>query len=361
MVPGPSVWTRWGSTPSPPRTGSSPWVTRSTSSHRPVSPARARRHFKFGTSGNLAGATIAAFDTPTAQELLMKGQDVYTSIDVAAAEGVTQESLAAEVKAAVGPGVQVQTGEEAADQATQEITEGLGFFNSILVAFSLVSLFVGAFLIVNTFSMLVSQRTKELALLRAVGATRGQIVRSVLAESAVVGLIASLIGCVFGIAVTMLLSAGFGAIGIEMGDTPLVLAPSTFVIGIGLGVGITVISAVPRASCLSYPPGRRSARRCRIAHVVTPSPRHRRWRAARARLGCPHSRSRSRQWQRVPAGRARHPRCAGRRDHLHPGARAPDLANHRFAAPPPVRYRRPARHGQCVQAAQADQRRPRPP
>jgi putative ABC transport system permease protein len=199
--------------------------------------------FQFGTSGNLAGATIAAFDTPTAQELLTKGEDVYTSIDVATADGVSQSDLADEVKAVVGSGVQVQTGEEAADEATQEITEGLGFFNSILLAFSLVSLFVGAFLIVNTFSMLVSQRTKELALLRAVGATRGQIVRSVLAESAVVGLIASVIGLAFGIVVTKVLTAGFGAIGIEMGDTPLVIQPSTLVIGLVLGVGITVVSA----------------------------------------------------------------------------------------------------------------------
>jgi putative ABC transport system permease protein len=199
--------------------------------------------FQFGTSGNLAGATIAAFDTDTAQDLLTKGKDVYTSIDVAAADGVTQEQLAAEVTNVVGPGVKVQTGDEAADQATKDITEGLGFFNSILVAFSLVSLFVGAFLIVNTFSMLVSQRTKELALLRAVGATRGQIVRSVLAESAVVGLIASVIGCAFGILVTKLLTLGFGALGIEMGDTPLVLSPLTFVIGIVLGVVITVVSA----------------------------------------------------------------------------------------------------------------------
>lgn len=199
--------------------------------------------FQFGTSGNLAGATIAAFDTATAQELLTKGKDVYTSIDVAAADGVSQDELAEQVKAVVGSGVQVQTGEEAADEATKEITEGLGFFNNILLAFSLVSLFVGAFLIVNTFSMLVSQRTKELALLRAVGATRGQIVRSVLAESAVVGLIASVIGCLFGLLVTKVLTAGFGAIGIEMGDTPLVLEPSTFIIGLALGVGITVVAA----------------------------------------------------------------------------------------------------------------------
>lgn len=208
--------------------------------------------FRFGTSGNLAGATIAAFDTATAQQLLVEGQDVYTSIDAVADEGVTQQELAEAVTAAVGPGVKVQTGEEAADDAATQITDALGFFNNLLTAFALVALFVGSFLIVNTFSMLVSQRTKELALLRAVGATRGQIVRSVLLESAIVGLIASVVGCIFGIGVTLLLRAGFGAIGVEMGDTPLVLEPGTFLVGLALGTGVTVFSA--------WFPGRRASR-----------------------------------------------------------------------------------------------------
>ena len=211
--------------------------------------------FRFGTSGNLAGATIAAFDTPTAQKLLIKGRDAYTSIDVAADEGVSQTVLADDVSAVVGQGVKVQTGDEAADEATQQITDDLGVFNNILLAFSLVSAFVGAFLIVNTFSMLVSQRTKELALLRAVGATRGQIIRSVLIESLIVGLVASAIGCLFGIVVTKLLSAGFGAIGIEMGNTPLVLEPGAFIAGMSLGVIITVVSAwFPARRASKIPP-----------------------------------------------------------------------------------------------------------
>jgi putative ABC transport system permease protein len=199
--------------------------------------------FRFGTSGNLAGATIAAFDTPTAQELLFDGKAAYSTVDIVADEGVSQSELAASVSEVLGSGVTVQTGEEAADEAAAEITDALGFFNNLLTAFALVSLFVGAFLIVNTFSMLVSQRTKELALLRAVGATRGQIVRSVLLESALVGFVASIVGCLFGIVVTLFLRAGFGLIGIEMGDTPLVLEPATFVIGLALGTVVTVLSA----------------------------------------------------------------------------------------------------------------------
>ena len=152
----------------------------------------------------------------------------------------------------------MQTGEEAADDAAAQITDALGFFNNLLTAFALVSLFVGCFLIVNTFSMLVSQRTKELALLRAVGATRGQVIRSVLLESAIVGLFASIVGCVFGIGVTMLLQLGFGSIGIEIGDTPLVLEPSTFADRTGPGHGgHGGLRLVPGATRVTDPAGRR--------------------------------------------------------------------------------------------------------
>ncbi len=143
--------------------------------------------FRFGTSGNLAGATIAAFDTETAQQLLLDGEIGYTEIDVVAAEGVSQAELADEVTAVTGPDATVQTGEEAADEAASDITDALSFFNIILLVFALIALFVGSFLILNTFSMLISQRTRELALLRAVGATRGQVTRSILAESLLVG------------------------------------------------------------------------------------------------------------------------------------------------------------------------------
>ena len=119
--------------------------------------------FRFGTSGNLAGATIAAFDTATAQDLLLNGQNRYTEIDAVANEGVSQQQLADEVKGAVGKGITVKTGEQAADDAASEITDQLKFFNIFLLIFAGIALFVGSFLIINTFSMLISQRTRELA------------------------------------------------------------------------------------------------------------------------------------------------------------------------------------------------------
>ena len=113
--------------------------------------------------------------------------------------------------AVIGPDVTVVTGEEAADDAASQITDALSFFNIILLVFALIALFVGSFLILNTFSMLISQRTRELALLRAVGATRGQVTRSLLGESLVVGAVSSVLGCIVGIGVVYACFAGSSA------------------------------------------------------------------------------------------------------------------------------------------------------
>ena len=208
--------------------------------------------FRFGTSGNLAGATIAAFDTATAQDLLLNDQNRYTEIDAVANEGVSQQQLADEVKGAVAKGITVKTGEQAADDAASEITDQLKFFNIFLLIFAGIALFVGSFLIINTFSMLISQRTRELALLRAVGATRGQVRRSILSEASVVGLVASLLGCLLGVGVVYLLRWFFGRIGLDLGSTSLALRPSSFIIGIVLGVVVTVVA--------SWFPARRASR-----------------------------------------------------------------------------------------------------
>jgi putative ABC transport system permease protein len=211
--------------------------------------------FQFGTSGNLAGATIAAFDTATAQDVLFDGADGYTEIDVVAAEGVTQQELAEAVFEVVEAGVKVQTGDEVADEAASDITDALAFFNTILLVFALIALFVGSFLILNTFSMLISQRTRELALLRAVGATRGQVTRSIIAESLVVGGVSSVLGCVLGIGVVYVLRWFFGSFGIELGSTPLQLKPTTFLIGILLGMFFTAFAAwFPARRASKIPP-----------------------------------------------------------------------------------------------------------
>jgi ABC-type antimicrobial peptide transport system permease subunit len=200
--------------------------------------------FRFGTSGNLAGATIAAFDTPTSQGLLLGGEDAFTEIDAVADDGVSQAELASAVSQVTGPGVTVRTGDEVADDAAQSFTEDLAFLNIFLAAFGFIALFVGAFLIWNTFSMLTSQRTRELALLRAVGATRGQVIRSVLAEALVVGSVGAALGCLLGFGVVAALKALFGAFGLDLGTTPLAIEASSFLVGVLPGIAFTIVAAL---------------------------------------------------------------------------------------------------------------------
>ena len=211
--------------------------------------------FRFGTSGNLAGATIAAFDTATAQDLLLDGAEAYTEIDAVADEGVGQAALADAVRAVVGPDVTVQTGQQAADQAAADITAGLAFINIFLLVFAGIALFVGTFIILNTFSMLVAQRSRELALLRALGATRGQVVRSLIAESFVVGLVGATLGLAMGVAVAYGLEGVFRAIGADIPTGGLVLLPRTVIVGLLIGTLVTVVAALaPAVRASRIPP-----------------------------------------------------------------------------------------------------------
>jgi putative ABC transport system permease protein len=211
--------------------------------------------FRYGTSGNLVGATIVAFETAYAQDLLLGGEDAFTEVDAVVAEGVTQDQAAAAVRAIVGDDLVVQTGQEAADAATAEITEGLAFVNIFLLVFAGIALFVGTFIILNTFSMLVAQRSRELALLRALGATRGQVLRSLVLESTGLGLVGGLIGVVVGVGVALGLQGLFAAIGAEIPTEGLTIAPRTVLVGLVIGIVVTVLAAlVPAIRASRIPP-----------------------------------------------------------------------------------------------------------
>ncbi len=134
-----------------------------------------------GDINSLAGATLAAFDLTTAQRVLLQPGRL-SQITVAAEPGVSQTELASRIRAAVGKSADVVTGEQLTQETTNGIKNGLGFFSLILQVFGGIALVVGLFIIANTFAMLVGQRARELALLRAVGASRAQVIRSVLAE-----------------------------------------------------------------------------------------------------------------------------------------------------------------------------------
>ena len=200
--------------------------------------------FRYGSTGNLAGATIAAFDLRTAQDLLLDGTRGFTEIDAVAADGVSQQQAADAVRAQLGTDVKVQTGKEAADQQASDLTHALRFINVFLLVFAFIALFVGTFIILNTFAILVGQRSKELALLRAVGATRGQVTRSVLTEALIVGVVGSVVGVLAGMGVAYALQGLFKAIGADIPTSGLVLKPQTVVIGLLVGIVITLLAAL---------------------------------------------------------------------------------------------------------------------
>ena len=203
--------------------------------------------FRFGTSGTLAGATLTAFEMATAQELLLDGTG-WTSVQAVAEEGVSQDELADRVEAAFteqperSP-VLVQTGQEVQDESAAAITEGLGFISTFLLVFAGVALFVGAFIIVNTFGVLIARRTRELALLRAVGASRRQVTWSVLIEAFLVGLVGGVLGLGLGIGLAVALRSLFGVVGFDVPAGSLVIAPRTVVVSVGIGVVLTMAAA----------------------------------------------------------------------------------------------------------------------
>jgi putative ABC transport system permease protein len=211
----------------------------------------------FGQADNLGGARLVGFDLPTAQEVLNR-EGKFDEIDVAAAEGVTPEQLRDRVRAAISdPKYEVLTGEElAADQAAA-INDTIGrFLGTALLAFAFVALLVGAFLIFNTFTIIVAQRTRELALLRCLGASRRQVMNSVLIESVLVALVASLVGLGLGVLIASglraLLSTTLGA---DIPATGIQFQPRTVVVSLLVGVIVTVLAALlPALKATRVPP-----------------------------------------------------------------------------------------------------------
>ncbi|MDO9379788.1 MAG: FtsX-like permease family protein [Nocardioidaceae bacterium] len=204
--------------------------------------------------GGLAGATLVLFDTPTAQRIFLGGADVYDSVAVTARDGVSQARLAADVGPELGDDLQAVTGDELAAETQSFIDTALGFLGTFLLIFAGIALVVGTFLIVNTFSILVAQRSRELALLRAMGASRRQVVGSVLTEALVVGLLGSTVGLLLGFGLAALLRLVFGQFGLDLSGTPLVFEPRTAVVAYAVGVLVTMVAAVVPARRASRVP-----------------------------------------------------------------------------------------------------------
>ncbi|MEV4708078.1 ABC transporter permease [Actinoplanes sp. NPDC049316] len=202
----------------------------------------------YGYSGDrdsLGGVQEVAFTEPVAQKLMLGKTGVYSSVRVRAAADVTPEALRDRITATLGSAYVVKTGDQLAEDNAADLQEGLSFFSQILLGFAGVALFVGVFLILNTFSIIVAQRTRELALLRAMGASRRQVITSVLVEAVAIGLVAAVLGLAAGVGAGAGLAYLFGSFAGGGLDLAPVGVPMTAVISsFAVGLIVTVVAAV---------------------------------------------------------------------------------------------------------------------
>jgi putative ABC transport system permease protein len=209
---------------------------------------------EIGGVESLGGATMAIFDFPVAQRLFDKVGKL-DSISVAAKNGYTPTQLVNEIKPILPRTTQVRTAAAQAQKATTDTNGFLSIIQDFLLAFAGVALFVGAFVIANTLSITIAQRTRELATLRTLGATRRQVLRSVLLEAFLIGLLASVVGLFLGLGLAKGLNALFVSLGIDLPHAATVFATRTVVVSLLVGVAITVLAALrPAIRATRVPP-----------------------------------------------------------------------------------------------------------
>jgi putative ABC transport system permease protein len=203
---------------------------------------------------SFGGASIAQVTLPEAQRITGKAGE-FDQISIAARPGVSEAELAHRVQRIAPPSVRVETAEQNAERNSNQIRDNLGFLRIALLIFAFVALFVGAFLIFNTFSITVAQRVREFGMLRTLGASRGQILGSVVVEALVIGLLGALLGLAGGYGIAKGLNALFVAIGIDLPTTGLVTKDRTVVVSLLIGVGVTLASSfVPALRSTRIPP-----------------------------------------------------------------------------------------------------------
>lgn len=201
-----------------------------------------------------AGGSLVLFDTAVAQKLYLE-PGVFQNVTISAAPGASAQQLLDAVKPLLPKDASAETGKALADEQAAEIKKELTNLNTMLLAFAGIALFVGIFLIANTFTMLVAQRTRELALMRAVGASRRQVKRSVLMEAGVVGAIASVTGFLLGLGLAVGLRSAMGLLGGKIPAGPLVISPTAIGAALGVGILVTVLAAwLPARRAAKIPP-----------------------------------------------------------------------------------------------------------
>ena len=200
----------------------------------------------FGGAGSTGGAAFTVLTLPEVQALAGEPGKI-TDLDVQAQPGVTQTELKRRIGADVGRSVLVRTGKEDSAQESKDLSQVLSYLTIALLVFGLIALLVGAFVIFNTFTMTVAQRTREFGMLRTIGASRRQILQAVVLEALLIGFAGSVLGLFAGIGLAPLLAGLLGMIGFDLPSTALVIAARTIVVAILLGTVVTLLSSLAPA------------------------------------------------------------------------------------------------------------------
>jgi len=236
---------------------------------------------KFGSVSSIGGATLAGFDLATAQRLFHK-EGKLDQIRVAGKPGVAPARLVSEISKILPPNTEVRTGAAQAREDAKDTDAFISFLRYFLLAFGLIALFVGAFVIVNSLSITIAQRTRELATLRTLGASRRQVRASVVLEALVMGILASIVGLFLGLALAKGLFSLFDAVGFTLPNNGLLFETRTVIVSLGLGIIVTLIASffpalratrVPPIAAVregaELPPGRFHRFRTPFAAVLT--------------------------------------------------------------------------------------------
>ena len=208
-----------------------------------------------GNADGFGGATLAMFDPETARQVLGAG-DTYDAIDIKVADGADPAAVKAAIEEILPPRTEVVTGQQVAEEAADDINQFISIFGNGLLAFAFITTFVSAFIINNVFGITISQRLRELALMRAVGASTKQVRRMIVAEALIISITATVLGIVIGgIGVAKGIIALFNAAGAGFPDTGLELQPRTIIVSVIVGVGVTLLSVlVPARRAAKIPP-----------------------------------------------------------------------------------------------------------
>ncbi len=220
----------------------------------PVQRLRISGIMQFSSGLSIGGATLAGFDLPTAQRLMQK-EGKLDEIAVAAKPDATEQELVSQIEEILPPNTQVKTGAEQAQSDAEETNEFITFLQGFLLAFGGIALFVGSFVIANSLSITIAQRTRELATLRTLGASRRQVLGSIIVEALVVGIVASLIGLFLGLLLAKGLFWLFDAVGFTLPNTGLVFETRTIVVALLAGILVTLLASLrPAMRATRVPP-----------------------------------------------------------------------------------------------------------